>query len=181
VPHVTTSSGGYLTGIESELLQLTNDQIRTSRRMAANPRTIVRGQAGTGKTVIAIERARQLSNKGPCPLPLLQQAGHIRRTLAGEDHAKGVDVYHVHALYAEVIQKAGMLDRLEGHSPDDPEFYSRIFPQLFVDSALEIELDGWDVLMVDEALDLLTPDNMDAFDVILREGLTRGCWHIFLD
>ena len=152
--------------------------------MAANPRTIVRGQAGTGKTVIAIERARQLSKQGGHVLYLCFNkllAGHIRRTLANEDQVKNVDVYHAHGLYTEVIQKAGMLQRLDSCSPNDVDFFSRIYPQLFVEAALETELQGWDVLVVDEAQDLMTPDNIDAFDVMLRDGLTRGRWHMFLD
>ncbi|WP_204265193.1 hypothetical protein, partial [Klebsiella pneumoniae] len=44
------SLGSWLNGLEQELLQLTNEQIRISRRLAANPRMIVTGKAGTGKT-----------------------------------------------------------------------------------------------------------------------------------
>ena len=58
------SLGGYLTGVDDRLVQLTNEQIRASRRMAANPRTVVRGAAGTGKSVIALDRALQLCAAG---------------------------------------------------------------------------------------------------------------------
>lgn len=178
------SLGSYLTGVESRLVQLSGDQIRASRRMSANPRTIVRGRAGTGKTVIAVERARQLAAQGLKVLFLCFNqllARHVREGLATDPLADRIEVRHVHALYREVIAKAGLLDRL-AEAPSDQELFAEVFPRTFVEASLEIGLPSWDALVIDEAQDLLTPDNIDAFDLMLGDaGVNRGRWHIFLD
>ena len=180
------SIGSYLTGLEGRLLQLTNAQIRAARRMSANPRTIVRGPAGTGKSILAIERARQLSEAGAKVLFLTFNhllARHVSAGLEKDARAANVEVRHVHSLYREIIAKAGMSGQLKEveNTTSKEEFFSRIFPQLFVDAVLKLDLPCWDALVVDEGQDLLTPDNLDGFDVIVKDGLQRGHWHLFFD
>lgn len=178
------SLGGYLTGVDERLLQLTNEQIRTSRRLAANPRTIVRGAAGTGKSVIALERAKQLSADGRRVLMLCFNqllAGHVRSGLAGDQRAARLEVRHVHSLYRDLIVSAGLLGRLEAEDPDHLGFFPRRFPEIAAEALCEQASEPWDVLVVDEAQDLLTPEHLDVLDLLVRDGLRRGCWHIFLD
>jgi hypothetical protein len=178
------SLGGYLTGIENRLLQLTNEQVRTSRRMAANPRTIVRGAAGTGKSLIAIERAKSLAEGGARTLYLCFNqllASHVRGSLQGDPRAANLEVRHVHSIYREIIEKGGLLAKLQAEDPDDPDFFPKRFPDLVYESICETPIEGWDALVIDEAQDLLTPEHLDALDLMVRDGLDRGRWHLFLD
>lgn len=177
------SIGSYLTGLDDSLLQLTNAQIRASRRMAANPRTIVRGPAGSGKTVLAVERARQLSDEGHRVLFLTFNhllARHLAAGMTHEGRGGNVDVWHAHSLFREVIGKAGLAGELEKEEGSD-HFFDQAFPRIFCDAVLELDFPCWDALVVDEAQDLLTPEYLDAFDLVLKEGLRRGNWHMFLD
>lgn len=178
------SLGGYLTGIDSRLLQLTNEQIKVSRRLAANPRTVVRGAAGTGKSVLALERAKQLSADGKRTLMLCFNqllASHVRRGLADDAAARNLEVKHVHALYRELIDRAGLGSQLEAEDPGHPDYFSKRFPEIAADALCEREVEPWDVLVIDEAQDLLTPEHLDVFDLLLRDGLGAGAWHFFLD
>ena len=185
-PDVETalSLGGYLTGLDDRLIYLTNEQIRASRRMAANPRTVVRGAAGTGKSVIALDRGLQEDAKGHSVLYLCFNkllAAHVRIGLERARDSASVQVYSVHVLYHKLIEEAGLLARLNDLDGGSSDFFSKRFPELAAEALCESSRDGWDVLVVDEAQDLLTPEHLDVFDLLLKNGLGRGCWHLFLD
>lgn len=177
------SVGGYLTGVESTILQLTNEQIRISRRLAANPRSVVRGAAGTGKSVLAIDRAKHLAGSGRRVLFLCFNrllASHVRRAVAQEG-IPGLDVWHAHGLYREIIFRGGKETELAALDESHPDFFARRFPELAADALLEHGSDPWDVLVIDETQDLLTPSHFDVFDLLVSGGLDHGTWHFFLD
>jgi hypothetical protein len=177
------SLGGWLTGLDSQLIQLSNDQVRASRRMAANPRTIVSGKAGTGKTIIAIERAKKLSAEGRSVLFLCFNrllAAHVREALQGHPGGANIEVLHAHQLYSDTIRKAGLQQRLD-EERNAEDFFERAFPEIFVEAAIISEARTWDAIVVDEAQDLLTLPHLDALDVMLSNGIDNGRWHIFHD
>lgn len=180
----TFSLGSFFNGLEKEQLFLTNGQIRAARGVANNPRTVIRGRAGTGKTVIALDHARRLADAGHDVLYLCFNqflARHVRETLEAGGASPSIRVKHAHSLFREIIAKAGLSDRLEGSQGNEDDFFGRIFPETFVEAAYLVEPYTADVLVIDEAQDLLTPAYIDAFDVLLRDGLRKGRWHMFLD
>ncbi|KQP91928.1 NERD domain-containing protein [Methylobacterium sp. Leaf117] len=177
------SLGGWLTGVDAEILQLTNAQIRISRRLAANPRSIVTGPAGTGKSILALDRARHLASSGARVLYLCFNrvlAGHVSRSLEAGG-LKGVEAWHAHGLYGRLVADAGMGGELAALNTDDPAFFAERFPELAAIAALELGREPWDALVVDEAQDLLTPSHLDTLDLLVRDGLEGGVWHLFHD
>lgn len=176
------SLGSYLSGVDDEIIWLTNRQIRVSRRMAGNFRTIVRGAAGTGKTVIALDRAKQLAENGKRVLYLCFNrylAAAVRKSATGDDDAPSFDVFHAHALYRSLITEAGLSRGLDEHEPD--ALFREIFPDLAIEAIIAMDAAPWDAIIIDEAQDLLLPSYLDVFDLLLVGGLKTGCWHFFLD
>jgi hypothetical protein len=178
----TFSLGSYLNGLEQEQILLTNLQIKVSRRMAGNPRTVVRGRAGTGKTVLALDRARKLATEGLSVLYVCYNqllAKHAQEAVA--DDGGQLYVTHAHALYRTAIAAAGMTGDLDAADDGSADFYGKSFPALFVEAVLRTGQSEFDALVVDEAQDLLTPEHLDSFDLLLDGGLRHGRWHLFLD
>lgn len=176
--------GSYFNGLDRELIQLTDAQMKAARGAANNARTVVRGRAGTGKTVVAVDRARRLAAEGlnvmyVCFNQLL--ARHVAHAIQEFPQSERFGVTHIHALFREKISAAGMLHFLEEHRGSQEELFARVFPEVFVDAALAGEIAPVDVLIVDEAQDILTEPNLDALDLLLKDGLRRGRWHLFLD
>ena len=50
--------------LRPQLLRLTNDQLNSLKRVRLNNRCVINGAAGTGKTVLAMELARERCEKG---------------------------------------------------------------------------------------------------------------------
>ena len=178
------SLGSWLNGLEQELLQLTNEQIRISRRLAANPRMIVTGKAGTGKTVLAVQRALTLAERGLSVLYLCFNqllARHVVETIRGRAGADRVTVRHLHGHYRDAIAAAGLQERLPSAAGDQTHAYGVVFPQLYVEALMETEPKPFDAVVVDEAQDILTAEHLDALDLTVDGGLESGRWHLFLD
>jgi superfamily I DNA/RNA helicase len=108
-------------------------------------------------------------------------AAHVRASIAKDPKAGGIEIRHAHALYREIITAAGLLPRLDALDPEDPAFFPKHFPELAADALCEAEHTPWDVVIVDEAQDLLTPEHLDVIDLLVAGGLRQGCWHLFID
>src|SRR5207248_8274574 len=53
-----------LSRVEQEQVELIEQQCRIVQRMDTNPRTVIRGGAGTGKTIIALDTAARRADQG---------------------------------------------------------------------------------------------------------------------
>ena len=98
-----------------KLLELTDNQALAFRGLFANRQLLVEGVAGSGKTLLAVERALAFARQGIRCLFVCynkELAYWIREQLAVDpdraEVAKLVDVYHFHALAAELAKEAGL-------------------------------------------------------------------------
>ena len=170
---------GRLRNVQRELIRLTEDQYRVLDGLAENPRVVVRGSAGTGKTLLAVEEARRQRASGNRVLLCC-----FNRMLAAQlselDGLNGVDVYHFHGLLGQLINTAGLRDRLPDAAPD--QLFRVFMPLLALEAILEMDdLGSYDVLVVDEGQDLLLVEYVDVFDALLDGGWGTGRWRVFMD
>ncbi|WP_431928714.1 NERD domain-containing protein [Micromonospora wenchangensis] len=128
---------------EADLVALTTNQYRTLDAYARNPRTLVEGGAGTGKTMLAAELCRRAAAAGLRVLFTCRSqvvAGFVR-------HQPGMQAVQVVAI---------------ANLP-------------------ETGAEQFDVVVVDEAQDIVNFTDLSRLEKLLVGGLADGSWHLFLD
>jgi hypothetical protein len=176
-----------LNNAERQLVDLTSAQIRAFQGMQDNLHVIVEGGAGTGKTLLAFEQARRYAMEGLDVLFLCYSrllALHLRNNVKMlEGMAGKIFASSLHNYYMDAIAAAGYRDRLNelASCVDEDELYGTVFPHLFMEAVIKTLPHPYDVLIIDEAQDILSVENLEALDLVLDKGLRHGRWLIFLD
>jgi hypothetical protein len=151
-----------LVDTEREILSLTSRQIDVLRTLRSIRRCVVRGGAGTGKTVLATEKARAMSADGARVLlccfnaPL---ADSIARALA----SSGVVVSTFHSLCMRHAKHAGFSVPRE---PSD-EWWDRDAARV-LEAAAAAGAPRFDAVVVDEAQDF-APSWIAALDALTND------------
>ncbi|CDX40030.1 putative NERD domain protein [Mesorhizobium sp. ORS 3359] len=151
-----------------------------------NPQIICDGAAGTGKTLIAMEAARRLARGGRKVLLLCFNA-QLGRFLAMDASEMGaaVTITTVHKFMSDLIRKGGFGTQLRAATSSDAAYFNRMMPDLFEKAAYalieESGLPFYDVVIIDEAQDVLNAPIMNCIDMVLLDGFRNGRWLIFLD
>lgn len=167
--------------IENRIIELTENQRDVVDTISENDRVLVLGDAGTGKTVTATDIVRGYAEQGA-------RVGFFcynRQLAAYLKHYVGdypsLECGSFTEFMESVLQKADKMPVIE----EDPEarsrYYKELLPQLFMEAFLELDLPLFDVLVLDEAQDLMTANYLDAMDLILSGGLKDGRWYFFMD
>lgn len=187
---VVQSLRGLVSESERELLQLSADQFQVLDYTVGgrNPRVLCSGGAGTGKTVVAVELARRLTEAGNSVLFLCfneNLRNHISSTI--DFNNKLLKISTLHQFMGEIIRLGGFSEELKNvHESFDPrELFETVYPSLFYDSA-SILLDNetefqFDAIIIDEAQDILQSSNIECLELVLDGGFRDGQWAIFLD
>jgi hypothetical protein len=163
-----------------ELVRLTEGQVNALRGLRDAKRALIRGGAGTGKTLLAIEEARRLQHQGRrCLLVCFnrQLAQWLSQATEGDEL---IAAQGLHALMRELI----LADPrgLEVPDPEDPLAFEQRYPELALSALLEGGVEReYDALVVDEGQDILRSHYLDVLDVLLKDGLAEGTWRVFLD
>jgi hypothetical protein len=159
-----------------ELRKFTEDQYDALDSIEANRRVLFEGAAGTGKTLLAVEAARRAKLED-------------RRTLiCCYNRLLGKWLEREAQPLAPTVS-AGTLHKLmlsiSGLSPPagaGKAFWDRELPEAAANSLLsKSEAPMFELLVVDEAQDVLLPAYLDVLDLMIEGGLASGSWAMFGD
>lgn len=168
---------------EQALIDLTAEQMGVLQAIRRNKRAAILGGAGTGKTVLAAEKARQLASSGFRTLLLCYNAP-LRWYLASILNDSSVEVETFHSLTLREAKRA----RLK--VPFDPksEWYESDAPRILRDAATHNGT-RYEAILVDEAQDfsmewisvtqsLVTDDDLLYLFADSHQNLYRRGWSI---
>ncbi len=181
---------GLMIESRREIESLSTDQYRVLDYTLDehNPRLLCAGGPGTGKTIVALEASRRLSKRGLQVLHLCYNRA-LADVLDRQMQAEGAKfrVETPHGFLGRIITQAGMRGELSGISEaDSPNtLYETGYPRVFEDACTELLEEGvlpqYDVLVIDEAQDVLTKDFLTCLGLVLGGGIENGRWTLFLD
>ena len=138
--------------IKEAIHALTQNQFETLESLKENKQALITGTAGTGKTVLAVEKARQLAEIGFSTLFVC-----YNKPLSMEIEEKlmphGVTVKTFHQLCFDVIEDAKHADEIETLTRDE-EFWQETLPMFFALAADEIGR-KYSAIVVDEGQDFM--------------------------
>ena len=162
---------------EEALIKLTAEQSRLLNTMGREPRMLVTGCAGSGKTMLAVEQAKRAAARGKDVLFVCFNR-RLRDHLAEREQGSGVDFYTFHGFCFRMAKRAGveLPDHGDGEAPQS--FWLDDMPTALVDAVAELG-PQYDALFVDEAQDLHT-HWLTALMATLRDEENDQVW-LFMD
>ena len=139
-----------ITEDEPQLVRLTEEQYDILDQLEEMPELVIKGGAGTGKTMLAMEKAKRMVENGKRVLFLC-----FNKPLA--DHldklACGFVVRTFHQFCSEMSRAAGFPFRVPNQKSDAQEFWANTAPDILENSSHALPDDKYDAIIVDEGQD----------------------------
>lgn len=136
---------------EEALVLLTHEQTVALERMRRDPRMVVTGCAGSGKTMLAVEHSKRLAREGKRVLFVCFNRA-LRDHLRAKERAPGLTFNTFHGACTALARKAKV--DLPDHDGEPPQSYWHDdLPDALVEASDRLE-ERYDAIVIDEAQDL---------------------------
>lgn len=178
------SMSAQLRNASEALIALTKEQYRCLDQLDDNPRCLIQGPAGTGKTLLAIEEVKKSAARGEKVALFCYNANladwlnSYFKNMPQSVQPEFVGTFHKYM--TKIAKEAGVLPVY----PDDPAevqlYYQEELPEAAAYALLE-NGELFDKIVVDEAQDLIRDSYLDVMSGCLKKGLSRGRWTLFGD
>jgi len=168
---ITPLIGSQLLRSDQEIARLTVAQFKVLDGLARARRVLVCGCAGSGKTMLALEKARRLGEQGFRVLYVCYNRALRESCREFLRHVRGVTVDHFHGLCHDWTARA----KIAVEWGSDREFWRRTLPSLFL-QAIGRTRERFDAVIVDEGQDF-EPSWWEALETLNSGGL----FYIFYD
>ncbi len=179
------SMTAQLRNAEEALVALTEEQYRCLDQLDDNPRCLIQGPAGTGKTLLAIEAVKKNVAKGK-RTALFCYNSNLAEWLscyfsALPETLRPQYVGTLHSYMIHVLKSTGVSIQFPKNIVELQEFYEKKLPTLTLKAFSSEEVELFDRIVIDEAQDLINVDYLEVFNTCLRRGIIRGQWTMFGD
>jgi hypothetical protein len=159
---------------ERRIVELTDQQMEILYQLGRRNRAAIAGCAGSGKTLLAIEKARQLARAGRRVLLTCFNKPLAMHWQEAFQFPEGVTVRHFHSLCATMVREAGVKPP-DGLPADD---YTKWLPDGLLE-ALDRTSTRFDAVIIDEAQDF-EADWFEALELMLADE-SAGIYFAFYD
>ena len=167
---------------ENRIEDYTKEQFSLLDFVNYNPRCLITGGAGTGKTLMAMEIAKRKATDG------LNVGLFCFNKRLGEKLGKSINnlitkqgsIGYCGTLHKYMLNQTK--SKLKGNTEEQEKYFSETLPLNFLIERYDSEeKDKLDFLILDEAQDLITLNYLEVFDSILKGGIRNGNWILFGD
>lgn len=165
---------------EAKVFSLTQEQYRALDAMEDNKRIIFRGSAGTGKTFLAIEKARRNHNRGIKTLFICYNrlVGSFLKREIEKENLDMIRVDSLHHFFYESIIASGHSVKIDNQQ-QRADLFSDVYPDCFLETLDSTGI--YSELIIDEAQDIITHKYIKALNEVIVGGLSQGNWAFFMD
>ena len=157
----------------------TEEQFHLLDFLSGRPRVAIRGCAGSGKTFLAVKKAKQLATEGFRTLLTCYNRNLADELIKSVGEFPRLKISSFHGLCQEYAIKTGFSNNPNWKNEDE-KFFNEIMPEALLEASISGNGDFlFDAIIVDEGQDFL--DNWWSSLEVLLPDQKNGIFYVFFD